>query len=259
VVIIQILELRYATSLILRNMKKIIQNILARAGMKLVRYPESDEKRRVQLVDFFRINKILDVGANAGQYALQMRRLGFKGRIISYEPLNQAFSTLSRIAASDPNWETWNLALGDENTESEINIAANSFSSSFLDILPAHTRSAPQSAYVKKQKVQIKTLDSIFEDIYQPDDRVLLKIDTQGFEKKVIDGAQQSLPQIKGIQLEMSIIPLYMDEMLFTEMISYLKERGFDLFSLENGFANPMTGQLLQVDGIFFRQPPQDQ
>lgn len=240
-------------------MKKIIQDILAKGGMKLVRYPESDEKRRIQLVDFFRINKILDVGANAGQYALQMRRLGFRGRIISFEPLLDAFSTLSGIAAADPDWDALNLALGDENTESEINIAANSFSSSLLDILPAHTQSAPQSAYVKKQKVQVKKLDSIFKELYRPDDRILLKIDTQGFEKKVIDGAHQSLSQIKGIQVEMSIIPLYRDEMLFTDMISYLKERGFALFSLENGFADPKTGQLLQVDGIFFSQTSESQ
>jgi len=80
---------------------------------------------------------------------------------------------------------------------------------------------------------------------------VMMKIDTQGYEKNVIDGALTSLNRIKIIQLEMSIVPLYENETLFVEMIQYLDNNGFILYSLENGFSNPTTGQLLQVDGIF--------
>lgn len=79
----------------------------------------------------------------------------------------------------------------------------------------------------------------------------MMKIDTQGFEKNIIDGANESLKHFKIIQLEMSIVPLYENEMLYIEMINYLDKRGFQLFSLENGFSDRTTGQLLQVDGIF--------
>ena len=79
----------------------------------------------------------------------------------------------------------------------------------------------------------------------------MVKIDTQGFEKNVIDGAIKNLNNIKIIQLEMSIIELYKGEMLFQQMTQYLEDRGFVLISLENGFSNSTTGELLQVDGIF--------
>ena len=82
----------------------------------------------------------------------------------------------------------------------------------------------------------------------------MIKIDTQGYEKNVIDGATESLNNIKIIQLEMSILPLYENEILFIEMINYLDKKGFQLFSLENGFSDLTTGQLLQVDGIFVQK-----
>jgi hypothetical protein len=79
----------------------------------------------------------------------------------------------------------------------------------------------------------------------------MVKIDTQGYEKNVIDGATASLDKIKVFQLEMSIFPLYENEMLYLDMIQYLDNKGFQLFTLENGFSDPKTGQLLQLDGIF--------
>ena len=235
-------------------MKNTIQNLLSRVGLKLIRYPESDLKRRMQLVKTFGINKIIDVGANAGQYALNMRKLGYRGPIISFEPLNDAFSLLQKVSTGDENWQIHNIALGEEDRKAEINIADNSYSSSLLDIMPAHVHAAPQSRYVSKQEVTIRKLDSIFADFYHKQDRILLKIDTQGFEKNVIDGAEQSLSKITGIQVEMSLQELYSREMLFSEMIHYLGERGFDLYSLENGFSDPESGRLLQVDGIFFKK-----
>ena len=79
----------------------------------------------------------------------------------------------------------------------------------------------------------------------------MLKIDVQGFEKKVLAGAEASLQKIKIIQLEMSLVPLYQNEWLFHEVLEYLTQKGFQLYSLENGFFNKETGQLLQADGIF--------
>ena len=82
----------------------------------------------------------------------------------------------------------------------------------------------------------------------------MLKIDVQGFEKNVLDGAKETLPYVSVIQVEMSLVPLYENQMLFFEMIHYLDDKGFTLFSLENGFSNPRTGRLLQTDGIFVKK-----
>lgn len=146
-----------------------------------------------------------------------------------------------------------NYAIGNEDGKSIINIAGNSLSSSILDMLPEHYENAPQSKYTGHQEIEIKKLDSIFNSFSNKEDRVMLKIDTQGYEKNVIDGALESLNRILIIQLEMSLIPLYDNMMLFTEMIEYIESKGFKLYSLENGFSNPDSGQLLQVDGIFVK------
>lgn len=235
-------------------MINILQNILKKFNFQLKRYPDSDIRRRLQIIEKHKINCILDIGANTGQFAIYMRSYGFKGEILSFEPLKSAFQKLRTLSENDDNWQAFNFALGDNIQTNTINIANNSSSSSILDMLPSHLKSAPHSKYIDKQKIEVKTIDSIFDNLNLNDKKIMLKIDTQGYEKNVLDGAVKSLKHISLIQLEMSIIPLYKDEILFREMIDFLESKGFDLYSLENGFANPVTGRLLQVDGVFAKK-----
>jgi len=237
-------------------MIELIKKIISITGFQVRRiqkYPTTDLERRFKLFETFGINKIIDVGANVGQYALLVKELGFSGQIISFEPLSSAFSALKEVSDKHNNWQAHNYALGNENTETVINISENSFSSSILNMLPQHLKSAPASKFINTEKIQIRTLDSIFDTLHTASDKILLKIDTQGFEKKVLEGAGNSLHKITGIQLEMSIVPLYKSELILEEMITYLKNSGFTLYSLENGFYDQKNGQLLQVDGLFFR------
>ena len=81
-----------------------------------------------------------------------------------------------------------------------------------------------------------------------------MKIDTQGFEKNVLEGSINSLKYINGIQIELSLKPLYKGSLLYLDMIKYMKRYNFELVSLENGFSDHKTGELLQVDGIFFKK-----
>jgi FkbM family methyltransferase len=232
-------------------MKNLIKEILRKNGIIVRRYPEIDVVRRMKLVSNHNIDTLFDIGANAGQYASLMREYGFKGKIISFEPLKSAFEELKKTSIKDNNWLINNYALGNENTISMINVAGNSYSSSILNMLPSHLKVAPESKYVTQEKIEIKKLDSIFYSFCNNEDKVMIKIDTQGYEKNVLDGANESLNNIKIIQLEMSIIPLYENEMIFVDMINYLDNKGFQLFSLENGYFDSTTGKLLQVDGIF--------
>jgi FkbM family methyltransferase len=199
------------------------------------------------------INKVLDVGANIGKYGLGLRKIGFNGQIISFEPLSDTFNILKKNTDKDKNWSSYNIALGDFNGESEINIAANINSSSLLDMLPAHLQSAPESKYIGREKIIVKKLDDIFDDIFKHDDYLYLKIDAQGFEKQILDGAKFSLNKIKAIQLEMSIVPLYKNSLTYVEMINYLGLHRFELQIIEPGFSDPSSGQLLQFDGIFIK------
>jgi FkbM family methyltransferase len=226
------------------------KNVLKKVGVIVKRYPEEDVVRRMKLISAKQVDTLLDVGANAGQYARLMRDYGFQGKIISFEPLSRAFKILSKFAARDPKWFVYNFALGDKNSTSTINVAGNSFSSSLLSMLPSHENAAPESKYVTQEQIEVKALDSIFDDLHVFG-KVMMKIDVQGFEKSVIEGAKKTLENVDILQLEMSIIPLYESEIIYLDMIMYLKTLGFELFSLENGYADPYTGKLLQVDGIF--------
>jgi FkbM family methyltransferase len=232
-------------------MKDLIKKILRKNGIIIKRYPEIDIARRMKLVRRKKIDTLLDIGANSGQYASEMRGYGYKGNIVSFEPLKDTFEELKATSIKDNNWLVNNYALGDENVTSLINVSGNSVSSSILNMLPSHLNGAPESKYVDKEKIQIKKLDSIFDSFCGVGNKVMMKIDVQGFEKNVLDGADESLNNIEIIQLEMSIVPLYENETTFVDMINYLDDKGFKLFSLENGFHDSHTGKLLQVDGIF--------
>lgn len=232
----------------------LIKKIINPFKIDIIKYPNSDLRRRKKLFKQFRINKILDVGANTGQYAKLIRKLGFDGEIISFEPLTKAYNQLVLNAIKDKKWKTYNLALGNKEEELELNISRNVYSSSILEITAKHINSAPESDYIDKERVKVKKLDILYDKLVAEGDIVFLKIDVQGFEKNVLEGAIKILPKLKGIQLEMSIIELYKGEMLFSEMVNFLEKQGFKLYSLENGFYNNNTGQLLQVDGIFFKE-----
>lgn len=235
-------------------MKRTILNTFKSIGLQINRYPDSDLKRRLKLIKYFEINKIFDIGANVGNYAMVMRKLGFEGNIVSFEPLSETFKKLQKNAAKDNNWETINIALGDKDGESEINIAGNNDSSSILEMMPSHSKSAPESSYIGNERIKVNKLDTLFENLYRKGDNAFVKIDTQGYELNVLQGAEKSLSHIKGIQIEMSLVQLYDGGILYKEMIDLIEKKGFSLFSIENGFSDPESGELLQMDGIFFKK-----
>ena len=223
-------------------------------GAQLARYPSNNVKRRMKLINYHKINKIFDIGASIGMYGLEMRKLKFKGEIFSFEPLVSSYEKLAINSKKDRMWNTYNFAVGDCNKDSVINISANYDSSSLLPMLPRHIKGAPDSKYIGKQKIKIITLDSIYDSIYEKNDNVYVKVDTQGFENEVLMGAKNSLKLIKGMQLEMSLKPLYKGALLYSEMIKKMNENDFELIGLENGFSDHKTGELLQVDGIFYKK-----
>ena len=238
------------------NVKHNLRKFLWAFGYDISRFVHTSHPlaRRRRILEYYEIDAVIDIGANSGQFARALREdIGYKRRILSFEPLSQAFKLLKANAKDDPAWSVFNYALGDIEEERVINIAGNSLSSSFLDILPSHLMSAPDSGYIGKEVIEIKTLDSVFDDLCKSAKNVYMKIDTQGFESKVLTGAAMSLSRIDTVQMEMSLVPLYGGELLFDEMCNLMRGKGYTLIAVENGFSVPATGQLLQIDGIFRR------
>lgn len=232
----------------------LFNSCIKKIGFKLGKYNVGTDAslRRISIYKNYKVSLLLDVGANTGIYGKEMRSVGFEGKIISYEPLSDAFEKLARVANKLGNWEVNNFALGDENVIKEINISNNSHSSSILDILDTHTNAEVSASYVGKQKIELKTLDSIANNIVLNNYKeVFLKIDTQGFELNVLKGAEHSLDFINTIQLEMSLVPLYSGQALYDELFQFLWQRGYTLIDIEPGFVDAKQGKLLQFDGIF--------
>lgn len=238
------------------NIKHWIKKNLWKIGYDISRFSTTSHPlaRRKALIESYNIDLILDIGANTGQFAKQMRDdIEYSGNIISFEPLSSEYKVLKEKAENDDKWKAINCAIGDVEEKSKINISGNSYSSSILNMLVSHEKSAPESKYIGEEEIYIKTLDSIMNELSINQKNIYLKIDTQGFESKVIKGAEISLGRIDTIQLEMSLIPLYKDELLFNDMYNLLSSKGYSLVAIEPGFSDKHSGQMLQVDGIFHR------
>ena len=237
--------------------KKTIKKLSRSLGIDLKRYniQTSEAAKMQRLLAYNNIDLVFDVGANIGQYAKLLRELGYSGRIVSFEPLSSAYSQLKAVSKKEPLWEIApQTAIGNQEGEITINIAGNSYSSSALPMLDAHLESAPESAYSGSETVKLSRLDTIAKDYIKCETKsIFLKIDVQGLEKQVIEGATAILPLVKGIKLELSLVPLYEGQVLFKEMIDIIEKLGYELYGIEPGFTAEKTGRMLQMDGIFFK------
>src|ERR1700677_315652 len=232
--------------------------IAHRAGIKVSRYsPTLDANRLfINQLKSHQVDVVLDVGANSGQFAADLRKENFEGRIVSFEPLSGPFSLLERRASGDPLWDCRRCALGDFDGTISINVAGNAGeSSSVLPMLKSHQDVYPPANYIGTEEVQIHRLDSVAPEFLRPTDVTFLKIDVQGFEKLVLAGSDSTVKDhCVGMQIELSFLPLYEDGMLFREALDLVYSLGFTLTGLKPCFTDIRDGRMLQADGIFFRE-----
>ena len=126
------------------------------------------------------------------------------GRIISFEPLSEAHVKLVKNSRKDHGWIVApRMALGNKDGKNRINISANCSSSSVLDMLDAHVDGAPESVYVNSEEVRIAKLDTIKSDYIGKENNIFLKIDVQGFEYQVLEGAKKTLLSVQGMEVEL--------------------------------------------------------
>lgn len=233
---------------------------LRHMGIDLARYPSSDPMlNTVRLLTHFGINCVVDVGANSGGFASTIRGLGYSGRIVSLEPVSGPFELLVARAAKDPRWEALRVAAGDADGEMTINIAGNAgASSSVLAMLGTHADAAPQSRYIGTETVPQRKLDGLLPELgIGSAHPAFLKLDVQGYESSVLDGAVElfGAGSIKGLQIELSLVPLYAGAITYKEGLERAERLGMSLMGLLPGFSDPQSGRMLQADAVFFVEP----
>ena len=234
--------------------KGIFRRLLHGLGFDLRRWP--------QLIDFLSsrdIQVVLDVGANVGQFATELRQAGYRGRIISFEPVKEVYANLEKAASGDPLWSTRNYALGAKPGAARINVSDYSVFSSILPLTQTGRSFDATSQVVRTETIEVRPLDDIFEEF--AGQRVFLKVDTQGFESQVLEGARSALPSILGVQLELPIEHLYEGEWTVVDAISFMREHEFVVAQIRpNGtFLTDDRVSVCELDVIFRRthQVPQ--
>ena len=231
-------------------LKKVVDDVLGRVGWQL--YPKImslNERQRTLLAE---CDLVLDVGANAGQFAGSVRKQGYRGRLVSFEPEQGAFTALEAASTADAAWDVRQVALADRDGEAALSVSANSVSSSLLTMLEEHVAAAPHSRIVGQQVVSTSTLDSQLAN--DPGLALFLKLDVQGAEAVVLRGGSETLQRTAAVRVELSLRPLYDEQADYLELLSMLRGQGFDVCHLLPGFLDPRSGDLLQADALLRRR-----
>ncbi|HEU0043302.1 FkbM family methyltransferase [Sphingomonas sp.] len=227
--------------------RKAVQAALRQRGYVLRREPELSAFLRSRAVDL-----VVDVGGNVGQFASELRHLGYRERIWSFEPVQAIHAQLARTAATDARWRTTRTALGAQPGTASINVSDLDVFSSLRSATPTAVAFDPRSAALRTEEVPIATLDSFMAD--DPARAPFIKIDTQGFEREVLEGAGQTLARAVGLLIELPIADLYEGAWRFPEAIDTLDRLGFVPAQFRANTPDHDGVSALEFDCIFRRK-----
>jgi len=241
--------------------KSIIQGFLRRLNIqvytvsgveRLKEFQEEQKRIKTLWLQHMQIRTIIDIGANTGQFASHIHEIIPNAMLYAFEPLQDCYEELVINLTGVMQFKAFNLALGNESGTTEIHRSEYSLSSSLLPMAELHKESFPFTRNETIQVIQVAKLDEIAHEM-ELQKPLMIKIDVQGFEDKVIAGGLQTITQADIIIVEMSIEPLYEGQSLFYDIYKTLIEQGFQYRGNYDQLCNPNDGRVLQVDGIFVK------
>lgn len=237
--------------------KAIIKNLLKQRGLAITPYDEYSVRLEQVENDWLKkksIKTILDVGAGAGQYAKKAKKIFSGVEMFSFEALPEQFQKLKEVhKESAQNHHFFNIVLSDQEEEITFYKSSSMGSSSLFNMSDTHKEAYPQTADITSLTLKAVRLDDVLKE-YQLKRNILLKLDVQGAEMKVLQGAVHTLSQVSMIFIELSFIKLYEGQPLINDMIEYLKGHGFILSGIENVSRDLRDGSYLQCDAYFERK-----
>ncbi|HEX4707476.1 MAG TPA: FkbM family methyltransferase [Candidatus Udaeobacter sp.] len=199
------------------------------------------------------IKTVLDVGAHMGEFAQRIRTMLPNAELVCFEPLEEPFTKLTERFRGQPNFRAVRYALGDKEGQCEIHHNEYAPSSSLLPMAKLHKQSFTFAVKEKTEMIEVRRLSDVVRELNLRDP-LLLKVDVQGFEDKVIAGGEDVVAGAKIIIIEVSFQPLYEGGPLFDDIYRILKERGFTYHGNFDQLLSPKDGRVLQADAIFCRK-----
>lgn len=192
---------------------------------------------------------IIDVGANKGQFAAFALARWPQARVICFEPLPVPRTRLASVTGGAA--EIHALALGITEGDAEMHIASREDSSSLLPLGEAQ-KSLFHMKEMQRLNVPVQRLDTVLakEVLVGP---ILLKIDVQGFEYEVLEGARGLLNRIDAVYVECSFIELYTGQKLASDVSHLLESFGFAKADRFNGHVGADKA-LIQADFLFLNE-----
>ena len=199
-----------------------------------------------------KIDLVLDVGGNVGQFGLNIRKAGYRGEIISFEPVPDAADQLRQVAGRNMPWTVEQVGLGESDGELDLNVSESSVFSSFLPQTEFARDFDRSSAVAYVIKAQVRRLDNYLPRVAGK--RAFLKIDAQGFEAQALSGAGACLQSVEGILLELPVQHLYQDTWQLEEAVAHLRKLGYVISQLRPVNTLPDDrASVVELDCVFRR------
>ena len=192
---------------------------------------------------------VVDLGANRGQFALVARYVLPEARVIAFEPLERPADKCRLVFRDDPMVYVHQSAIGPVSCKAEIHVSGRDDSSSLLPITSRQNELFPGTAEAGLESISVFRLGDLLggSDLLAP---ALLKIDVQGFELSALEGCEDLLGYFRWIYVECSFVELYAGQALASEVIDWLRKRGFGLMGVHN-VAYDKSGRSIQADFLF--------
>ena len=215
------------------------------------------EQHLANVIEDRRIDLVVDVGANVGQYAKSLRLHGYAGRIVSFEPLAGVYEQLAEQSNLDSNWMSFNFALGTENTSAEMHTFAASEFSSMLPINEyARERFKWRTDSTGVETVQMRTLATMWPEIskFLDTPKVLLKLDTQGYDLDVLAGGKDIIENVSAIQAEISLKSIYDGAPRYLDALAKFEDLGFEVTGMYAVSRDKDSMAIVEYDCVMTRR-----
>ncbi len=237
-------------NVVTRSAKRMLRTV----GVDISRVPPWRQYDWLKACD---VRTVLDVGANTGQFAVQIGDRLPDATIYSFEPLADCYQKLVERMRNRPRFQAFNFALGDRNGSATMHHNEFSPSSSLLPMEDLQWQAFSYTQNTRQEEIEIRRLDDLACEL-QLLENILVKIDVQGAEDMVIRGGTAVLSRASILVVETSFMPLYQGQMLFDGIYDLLRPMGFAFMGCEESIRNPMNGVALQADSIFIRRGGDD-